>query len=72
MTGADFTYCIRNEKTEISTMSVIGMVIYIPSTLPDIGEKQIQGLRIVPLNAFSVKHGLNFLLLKFTSSVYRD
>ena len=31
----NFIYCIRSEKTSISAASVVGIFIYIPSTLPD-------------------------------------
>ena len=34
-TGVNLIYCIRSEKTETSTMSVVGICIYIPSPLPD-------------------------------------
>ena len=33
--GSNFIYCIRSDKTSISAMSVVGIYIYIPSTLPD-------------------------------------
>ena len=33
--GFNFIYCIRSEKTSISTMSVVGIFFYIRSTLPE-------------------------------------
>ena len=35
VTGHNLIYCIRSKKTSISAMSVVGIFIYIPSTLPD-------------------------------------
>ena len=35
MKDVNFIYCIHSEKTSMNAMSVVGICIYMPSTLPD-------------------------------------
>ena len=50
-TNVNFIYCIRSEKTMISAVPAVGILIYIPlhCLIGEKLEKQIQGIRIGPL-----------------------
>ena len=51
--GFNFIDCIHSEKTSISAMSVVGIFIYIPSTLPD-RRKGNPGFTNSPFNILQV------------------
>ena len=52
-TDRTFIYCIRNEQTSISAMSVAGIFIYITSTLQD-RRKANPGFTNSPFNEFQI------------------